>query len=201
MLFKAVDPNPRALGPSLLAGVQKQVYAELGVKHGDTLLAVAEAMPAGWLHAFDFADTLETVRKRVEDIPELYNKHTWVWHPNSRQTMDSYCWTLGRMIAERVNPGFTYVFLDGAHTYETDALAFFLLDRLIRPGAFIEFDDYNWSVQRSDAYRANPVGYNAGWTAEQRAVPAVAMIVDTLVKGSGRYVETYKTRLFCKAND
>ena len=42
----------------------------------------------------------------------------------------------------RAWPIFDYVFIDGAHTWMLDALAFLLVDRLLRVGGYVDFDDY-----------------------------------------------------------
>lgn len=47
------------------------------------------------------------------------------------------------MLQHGVAPSFGYVYLDGVHTWAIDGLAFVLLDRMLRLGGAIEFDDYN----------------------------------------------------------
>ena len=52
--------------------------------------------------------------------------HNAVGHGNSDRALDSYAWSLGRLLAEVRGPWFDYVYLDGAHTWCHDALAFLL---------------------------------------------------------------------------
>ena len=44
----------------------------------------------------------------------------------------------------RIEPLYDMVFLDGAHTWPDDALAFALVDRLLKPGGWILLDDLDW---------------------------------------------------------
>lgn len=50
-----------------------------------------------------------------------------------KQTQDDYC-----------TPLFDFCLLDGAHEWEVDALAFFLVAKLIKPGGWIAIDDINY---------------------------------------------------------
>src|SRR5258707_1117285 len=57
----------------------------------------------------------------------------------------SYTWELMRLIESRVvegrcRPFFDLCFVDGAHTWDTDGLAFFLVEKLLRPGGWVVFD-------------------------------------------------------------
>ena len=46
-------------------------------------------------------------------------------------------------------PTFDFVFIDGAHTWEVDGLAFFLVDRLLEPDGWLLFDDVHWTLSAS----------------------------------------------------
>ena len=84
-------------------------------------------------------------------------------HPNVEELLDrvgerdrvsvfyeptSYTWRLMRFLEEDPTPRFDLCYLDGAHRY-VDALAFFLVDRLLRPGGWVIFDDLNWTYATS----------------------------------------------------
>lgn len=172
------------------------VYAEIGVYEGDTALAVAEHLAGrGELHLFDFEDRLDVVVGRLKAAGHV----NVVAHPNSRKVMDSYTWSLMRLLQERRGPVFEYVYLDGVHTWAVDALAFLLVDRLLQPGGLVEFDDYFWTIERSPSM--NPETWPASgrlYTREQIAEPQVALVVDLLVRGDPRYEELVPDRLFRK---
>jgi predicted O-methyltransferase YrrM len=56
----------------------------------------------------------------------------------SKQTRDGRC-----------EPCFDFCFIDGAHTWEVDSCAFFLAEKLLKPGGWILFDDLTWTIAGS----------------------------------------------------
>jgi predicted O-methyltransferase YrrM len=188
-------------GPNLTTvehfrGSGASVFAEIGVYEGETTLAIAETLAGrGQIHLFDFEDK---VAAAVERLHREGHRNV-VAHPNSRKLLDSYNWSLMQLLRQGGGPVFDYVFLDGAHTWATDALAFVLIDRLLRPGGHVEFDDYYWTIERSPSM--NPRAFPASdrlYTAEQMAEPQVALVVDLLVRPDERYEEIVEHRLFRK---
>mgnify|MGYP001295891211 CR=1 FL=1 len=68
-----------------------------------------------------------------------------------------YNWWLAEVLAQQtdtrtgqVNEIFDLCFLDGAHEWETDALAFLLAVRLLKPGGWMVLDDLNFSLRSLD---------------------------------------------------
>jgi predicted O-methyltransferase YrrM len=172
------------------------VYAELGVYEGDTALAIAEQLGGrGELHLFDYDDTVAAAAARLRAA----GHENVVAHGNSRKLLDSYNWSLMELLRERGGPFLEYVFLDGAHTWGVDALAFLLIDRLLVPGGYIEFDDYHWTIARSPSM--NPDVFPASarlYTPEQIEQAQVALVVDVIVRPDSRYEELVENRLFRK---
>jgi predicted O-methyltransferase YrrM len=171
-------------------------YAELGVYHGDTALAIAASLGGeGELHLFDFEDRVELVANRLRQAG-----HDNVYaHPNTRRLMDSYNWSLMRLLAEYREPVFDYAFVDGAHTWAHDALAFCLVDRLLLPGGYLDFDDYRWTLR--DSPSMNPEAFpevEELYTDDQIDAAQVALIVDLLVKRDPRYEEVVPNKIFRK---
>jgi hypothetical protein len=78
------------------------------------------------------------------------------------------------------------VFLDGAHTWPIDALAFLLLDRLLTPGGYIWLDDLEWSLAGSRSFD-NSIWATSCYTAEQMRRFQVGMIVDKLIRSDKQY--------------
>jgi len=150
------------------------VIAEVGVGIGATTLRMAEIMDnRGELHIFD--------REQVAN--ELYGDLVGrgftniVNHPNSHRIWDSYHWSMAKMISEGRAEMFDLVYVDGAHTYLHDGLAFFLSDRLMKVGGLIVFDDYGWRFSASTAKTKFE-----NLTQEQRETPQIKMVVDDLVE-------------------
>jgi predicted O-methyltransferase YrrM len=46
-------------------------------------------------------------------------------------------------------PLYDFCFIDGAHTWEVDGFAFFLCEKLLKPGKWILFDDLSWTIASS----------------------------------------------------
>jgi len=172
--------------------------AEIGVYRCDTareLLPIVRER-GGTLHLFDYEDVLLTARA------ELGGKNV-EYHPNSRRSMDSYCWSLARLVARKRSWSpdlLDYAYIDGAHVFAIDALAFVLVDRLLRPGGFVDFDDYRWTIRSSPTH--NPLVFpeiTHQYTWEQRRVRQVRMVVELLVRPHPGYDEVVRNKVFQKA--
>ena len=173
-----------------------RTYAEIGVYEGDTALAIATSLDgAGELHLFDFDDRVEAAAARLQQAG-----HGNVFaYPNSRRLLDSYNWSLMRLLEDRKAPIFDYVFVDGAHTWAHDALAFFLIDRLLQPGGYIDFDDYPWTLRNSPSM--NPAAFpevEQLYTDDQIDTAQVALVVDLLVRADPAYEEVVPNKIFRK---
>ncbi len=97
----------------------------------------------------------------------------------------SYIWRLMKMLEEDSSPRFDFCYIDGAHDWFTDALAFFLVDRLLKTGGLIIFDDLDWTYEKSpslkntDKVRDMPL--------DERITPQVRKIYELLVKTNSSY--------------
>jgi hypothetical protein len=87
---------------------------------------------------------------------------------------------------EDPTPRFDFCFLDAGHTWAVDGFGFFLVDRLLKPGGWIIFDDLDWSfsestVKDSDLYRS--------MLEEERTTKQVRKVYELLVRPHGGYEE------------
>jgi hypothetical protein len=129
-------PNERTVELFAAAGCRR--YAEIGVYRGYTAERIARVLGGGGeIHLFDYADRVEPVAARLRAA----GHRNVVAHGNSRRLLDSYNWSLMAVLAEQPEPVLDYVFIDGAHAWAHDALAFLLADRLLVRGGYIDFDD------------------------------------------------------------
>ena len=92
---------------------------------------------------------------------------------------------------------FDIVYIDGAHTYLHDALAFFLCDRLLKVGGIMFFDDYEWFYGKSRYMRDVRKDY---MTEEQEKTKQIRMIIDHLVKRSIAYEEIVPNKGYKKVS-
>jgi predicted O-methyltransferase YrrM len=192
--LKVDGPNERTVAFFAQTGCRR--YAEIGVYKGDTAARIAEVLGGrGELHLFDFEDRLVPVLRRLGAAGHA----NVVGHPNSRRLMDSYNWSLMQVLAEHEGPAFDYVFLDGAHTWAHDALAFALADRLLEPGGYLDFDDYAWTLR--DSPSMNPAAFpdvRQLYSDAQIEARQVALVVDLLVRRDPRYEEVVPDKVFRK---
>ncbi|MGI8948588.1 MAG: class I SAM-dependent methyltransferase [Ornithinimicrobium sp.] len=190
-------PAPNDATISLVRESGARVVAEIGVYEGATSAGIARVLAErdGELHLFDFQDRVEAVIDRLAG-PEYAPV---IGHGNTRKIMDSYNWTLGRLLAEPAPPAFDYVFLDGAHLWGIDALAFFLADRLLSVGGIIDFDDFDWSLAASETMNPSVFPATADLhTQEQIESRQVALVVDLVVRSDPRYEEILPNKAFRK---
>jgi len=189
-----------------------ECYAEIGIWRGDTTEAVAKAIPAGGtIHLFDYTDVIDTVLKRLN---KLSKQIRIVPHANTRKLRDSYNWSLMQMLRTSAVPIFDYIYLDGAHCYDTDALAFFLLDKLLKVGGYIELDDYTWThdvsmtnhckqmraAGKADAAHLLEETLHGQFTDTQLKTSHIGEVVDLLVKPMPNYTEIVADRIYRKTD-
>jgi predicted O-methyltransferase YrrM len=190
-------PNREAVELARTTGAR--VIAEIGVYKGLTSEEYARLAGAGGeLHLFDFQERVDEVAGRLRRL----GFDNVVAHGNSHKSLDSYNWSLARLLERHHEPVFDFVMIDGAHTWHHDGFAFVLCDRLLKPGGHVYFDDYDWSLAASPYL--NPVSFpntRRMFTEEQIPARQVQLIVDLLVRRDPRYVEVIPNAAFRKERD
>jgi predicted O-methyltransferase YrrM len=117
---------------------------ELGFAHGKTTTYMAHSTQqiGGKTTAID----LESARTRT---PNIFDALALAQIDPSQVEIyfepTSYTWRMMKFLEAGRAGTFDFVFLDGAHSWFVDGLAFFLADMLLRPGGWILFDDLNWN--------------------------------------------------------
>src|SRR5438270_13885352 len=86
---------------------------------------------------------------------------------------------------EKTAPCLDFCFIDGGHTWETDGFAFFLVDRLLRPGRWIVLDDIEWSFADSPSLRDTERVW--AMTEDESTEHQVRKVVDLLVRTTPGY--------------
>ena len=170
--------------------------AEFGIDVGRSTLRLAETFED--LYLFDFDWKIKKVRNQV-----LGGTRAKVINMGSTdKARDSYTYSLKSLLHLKTPPAFDYVYLDAAHEWHHDGYAFLLLDRLLKPGGIIEFDDYSWSLAASPTSnpKANPKILDV-FTQAQIEEPQVKEVVDLLVKTNVRYQAIVPNRMYRKLSD
>ena len=138
---------------ALLAERGSKDILELGFRHGVSTCYMAaglEEMGRDWhittIDRLGAAKLTPNVEQLLQSL-HLDDRVTVFYEPTS------YTWRMMKMLQEDPTPRFDFCYLDGAHSWFVDGFAFFLIDRLLKPGGWILFDDMDWSYASSPALR------------------------------------------------
>ncbi|MCP5304072.1 MAG: class I SAM-dependent methyltransferase [Chromatiaceae bacterium] len=126
----------------------------------------------------------------------------------------SYNWFLKKRLeqqldGDRIEPLYDFVFIDGSHNFTVDGLAFFLCTRLMKPNAWVLFDDlrYNYHTMNERSGISNQFSLDT-YDPRSRVVRApmgddelkachVGLIYELLVKTSPEF---HNFRYSCDGN-
>ena len=189
------------------AGLTPSTAAEVGVGNraglGGTSHALAKVFHS--LHLFDFEDVLSAqmvrLRRHNSTGTGTGTYATVVPHPNSHLPKDSYTYSLKALLRlpAAARPVFDYVYIDAAHEWQHDGFAFLLLDKMLRDGGIMEFDDYEWSFANSPTVmHENGDSVRLQYPPSQISEPQVKEVVDLLVATNPRYVTLKRGRIYRK---
>jgi predicted O-methyltransferase YrrM len=168
------------------------IFAEIGVGVGATTLAVAKILDnVGEIHIFDFEQSVSELKS---DLASLGFNNV-VAYGNTEKYWDSYHWNFAKLLSDGANEIFDVIYIDGAHTYLHDALAFFMCDRLLKVGGAMIFDDWNWSFSQSRWMKGVRDNF---MTEEQINNQQIGYLLNTLVKNHIGYEEALQNEVFRK---
>lgn len=159
---------------------------ELGFAHGCSACYFGAAVQAanGHVDAVDreqslnFEPSLETLSEKLgltDVITPCREKSSYTWwlrNKIAQQSSDGVC-----------EPCYDLIFIDGPKDWTNDGAAFFMADKLLRPGGIMLFDDMDWTYRKHEAIKGAAVeGYIFPVMSEQElATPQVADIFYLLV--------------------
>lgn len=181
-----MTPREAAHITSIIAAEKPRDILELGFKHGVSTCYMAGALQeAGGGHitsidltsAGNLEPNADQLLKRLglKDFATLYYEET------------SYTWRLLEMLERQPRPSFDLCYLDGAHNWDTDGLAFFLVDKLLNGGGLLILDDMNWSYAKSPTLQDEP--WVKAMPRVQYEMPQVRKVYDLLVSEHPEYGE------------
>lgn len=161
-----------------------QNIIELGFRHGVSTCYMAGALDElgeGSITTIDLNSAIDT-NPNIEFLLDSLGLSSYV---NVFYEPTSYTWRLMKILEEDPEPRFDFCYLDGAHDWFTDGFAFFLVDKLLKPGGLIVFDDLDWT------YETSPSLKNTDWVKnmpiDQRTVPQVRKVYELLVNTHPSY--------------
>lgn len=157
---------------------------ELGTYHGVStcyLAAAVDELGDGRVMTMD----REAALKLDPNILELMEKTGLADYITPVFAKASFTWELKRLLERPDPPIFDFAFLDAGHLWDVTGFAFFLVDRVLRPGGWLLFDDLNWSIA------ASPSVSQKDWAKqlpeEEREARQVEAVFRILVEQDPRY--------------
>jgi predicted O-methyltransferase YrrM len=162
---------------------------ELGFAHGKSSAVIAATLRdlnRGHLVTIDRVQAKD-MRPNIDDVLAALDLTAWVTvHYASR----SYTWRLMRMLEDRSYPVFDFCYIDGAHSWDADGFAFFLVDRLLMRNGWVLFDDLDWTYRSMEArYGDNVPTWLRQIPKEERNTRQVRKVWELLVKRHPEYGE------------
>lgn len=167
---------------------QPRQCLELGFAHGASSCYIAAALDElghGRLTSVDLLAEQQWQHPSIEELLEQTGLANLV--EVVRETT-SYTWFLKKMIerqstGNRCRPVYDFCFIDGAKNWTIDGLTFFLVDKLLKPGGWILFDDLQWTyVSKLQEGKTKTDGISMrNMSAEELNQPHIELIFQLLV--------------------
>lgn len=166
-----------------------QSVLELGFQHGVSSLYMAAAMDEIGSGIITTIDNL-TAKDVQPTIIELGDKAGLSKFINPIFANSSYNWELMKLIEQNTKINncdlvFDFCFIDGAHNWETDGFAFYLVDKLLKRDSFILFDDLYWTYSESKGLKDTDFVKNMA--DDEKNTPQVELIIKYLVAQHPNY--------------
>lgn len=171
-----------------VVGSDVQDVLELGFAHGTSTAYLAAALHekgVGRVTTIDRRNALSR-EPNIHDVLGHLGLEAFV-RPIFAER--SYNWELLRLLesqtsGDQTTACFDFCFFDGAHTWETDGFAFYLVDKLLRDDRWILFDDLHWSYADSPTAAT---GEADDLPEEERTRAQLEPVFDLLVRRHASY--------------
>ncbi len=170
---------------------------ELGIGHGVSSCYMAAALDENGNGHLTCVDLLSA--EFCPSAEELLSQAGLEERVCIYREQSSYTWFLKKCIEERTplggicEPEFDLCYIDGPKNWTIDGAAFFMVDKLLNPGGWIIFDDYDWtydSVAESNSGMSMSDGISIrGMSEEERTQPHIEAIFRLLVTQHPDYGE------------
>lgn len=162
---------------------------ELGFQHGvstNYIAAALEELKSGRITTID----REVSRSEKPNIYELSERTGLDKFINPIFARSSYIWELRKLLKYNLqNPNnkitFDFCFIDGAHSFEVDGFAFYLVDLLLNENGIILFDDIDWSYAKSPTLKNED--FVKSMSEEERNAEQIRDVLELLVSTNPNY--------------
>jgi predicted O-methyltransferase YrrM len=157
---------------------------ELGFAHGTSSCYIAAALQEndkGHLTTID----LDSAKSLKPSISNLLESSALARYVTPKFAPTSYIWELMKIVecqteGNKCEPLYDFVYIDGAHTWMVDGFAFFLVSKLLKPLAWVLFDDIDWTFAMSSSQRDQD--YVKRMPEEERTTPQIHKVFELLVR-------------------
>lgn len=168
----------------LVSSKRVESCLELGFAHGKSSAVIAEALDdsgRGHLTSVDYPHALD----RKPNLPTILGRLALDHRVSVRTDPEGFHWTLMAMLEEKPRPQFDFVFFDGAHTWSGTGFAFLLVEKMLKPGAWVVFDDLDWTIKwsldRKKSRNQRTKTREADYSERELVTPQVNKVWDLLV--------------------
>jgi len=172
-----------------------QRILELGVAHGTATCYMAAALDELGAGSITAVDLLAAQHRYVPSPEQQLTRCGLSRYVHIARYETGYSWFLHDEIKRQTSndvcePNYDFCVIDGSKNWTIDGGAFFLVDKLLRPGAVLVFDDYSWTYARADRRRATTDGVShRELSSDELRTPAVREVFELLVKQHPDYAE------------
>jgi len=157
---------------------------ELGFAHGRSTCYMAAALDevgTGSITTIDF----DSARERNPNIMELSSKTKLGEYIKPVFADRSFTWELMKLIEKQTRknvcePLFDFCYLDAGHNWDTTGFGFFLVEKLLKRGGWLLFDDLGWTYDNSPSLKDKE--YVKKMPEDYKTTPQVGKVFSLLVR-------------------
>ena len=161
---------------------------ELGFLHGKSSAFIAATLRdigQGHLVTIDRKNALQR-EPNIHHVLKALDLEGWVTVSYEQR---SFNWRMLKMLEEDDRPSFDFCYIDAAHTWDDTGFGFFLVDKLLKPGGWMLFDDLDFDYQRLVKPGEDMPDFLLRMGREERETRQVRKVWELLVKEHPDYGE------------
>jgi len=186
-----IEPERAEVLYKFIINNQLKSCLELGFAHGVSSCYIAAALDElgqGHLTTVDLVPATKWQDPSIEQLLADTGLGKWVTVVRENTT---YNWFLMKMIEKQTfgdncQPIYDFCYIDGPKNWTIDSSAFFSVDKLLREGGWVLFDDYGWIYgDREYMYGINLDDMGD----DERKIPHIKQVFHLLVMQHPNYAE------------